>query len=100
LPAPRNAFCKMMTGRSSDERGASLMWFRALALLAALLMGTPGLTAPDWGEGIWVRLCTGGHADRWILLSPGPDQDGSPLGPCHSTSGIVAERRQALRRQA
>jgi hypothetical protein len=76
-----------------------MMWSRALALLAALLMATPGLAAPGWGEDVWVELCGSGHEGRWILLSPGSDRDGSPPGACHAASGIVAEKRQASRRQ-
>ena len=74
------------------------MGFRALALPAALLMGMPGLNAPGWGKDTWVEICDSAHPGRRILLSTGPDQDGSPPGGCHAACGIVSERRQTPRR--
>jgi hypothetical protein len=75
-----------------------MKWLGGPALLAALLLGTPGLAQPSEGESILVELCVGGHPARWILLSPETDRNGPPPGGCHAVCGIVSERRQTLRR--
>ena len=48
---------------------------RCLAILAALLIGAPGLAAPASGRVIWIDLCDAAHPGRHFPLPL--DRDGA-----------------------
>jgi hypothetical protein len=65
------------------------MWSRALAVAAALTMGTPATASVAW-----IDLCDAAHPGRRIPLPlGGGDGDRGPGKACHAGCGAALERR-------
>ena len=74
------------------------MWGRATGLAAALLMGTPGLTAPASDRVIWIEVCDALHQGVRIPLPLRREGDGAPAKACHAACSVLPDRRQMSRR--
>lgn len=67
---------------------------RCLAILAALLIGAPGLAATGAASGsvIWIALCDAAHPGRRIPLPLGHGRDDGGQA-CHAACAALADRR-------
>jgi hypothetical protein len=66
-----------------------VIWSKALAVAAALLMGTP---AP--ASVVWIDLCDAAHPGRRIPLPIGGGEgDKAPGKACHTVCAAAVERR-------